>query len=506
MMASFRRAAPRARRAARTAAPYLVALALAAPIAAQQSAQPESGALAALTLQQAVALAQRQGFDARAAADAVDAVRWRDRAFDARLRPQLSASGTLPSINRAIIPVLRPDGTTTFAAQSQMTSSVGLTLSQQVPLTGGRIFVSSGLTRVDLYGREDSRLWQSTPVVVGIQQSILRPNTLAWDARVQDVRADVAERQYLEAREDVALAAADAFFDLYAAEMAVANAESNAAVNDTLYVLNKGRYEVGKIAENDLLQSELALLRARTALDGARLDRDRAAAALRLRVNAPDDVPLAITPPTGIPSFDPDPEVAVAQALRNRSQMRDLDLQELVARRQLAEAKRNTGFGMQLTAMAGFNQTASVFGDAYQSMRDQQQLELGLEMPLVQWGARHAQIEAARAEQRRVGSVARAGRAAAEHEARFAALQLVQARRQLALSAKADTVAAKRFEVAKNRYIVGKIDIGALYIAQSEKDAALLSFVQALRGYWTAHYRLRRLTLYDFETRRSLVP
>ena len=26
------------------------------------------------------------------------------------------------------------------------------------------------------------------------------------------------------------------------------------------------------------------------------------------------------------------------------------------------------------------------------------------------------------------------------------------------------------------------------------------AYVQALRGYWAAHYRLRRLTLYDFET------
>ena len=73
-------------------------------------------------------------------------------------------------------------------------------------------------------------------------------------------------------------------------------------------------------------------------------------------------------------------------------------------------------------------------------------------------------------------------------------------------SAKADTVAARRFDVAKNRYIIGRIDIGDLYIAQSEKDAALLSYVEALRNFWLAYYRLRRLTLYDFETARPLAP
>jgi len=67
------------------------------------------------------------------------------------------------------------------------------------------------------------------------------------------------------------------------------------------------------------------------------------------------------------------------------------------------------------------------------------------------------------------------------------------------LSAKADTVAGKRFEVAYNRYVIGRISIDNLYIAQNEKDQALSQFVQALRGYWQAYYRLRRVTLFDFE-------
>jgi outer membrane protein len=88
--------------------------------------------------------------------------------------------------------------------------------------------------------------------------------------------------------------------------------------------------------------------------------------------------------------------------------------------------------------------------------------------------------------------------------ARFAALHLEQARRMLAISAKADTVAQKRFEVSKNRYVIGKIGMSDLYIAQNEKDQALLAYVQALRGYWAAYYRLRRLTLYDFAVGREI--
>ncbi|HWH50787.1 MAG TPA: TolC family protein, partial [Gemmatimonadaceae bacterium] len=90
-------------------------------------------------------------------------------------------------------------------------------------------------------------------------------------------------------------------------------------------------------------------------------------------------------------------------------------------------------------------------------------------------------------------------------DARFSALALAQAQRNVLIAAKADTVAEKRFDVAKNRYVIGKISISDLYIAQNEKDQAVLSYVQALRGYWTAYYHLRRVTLYDFATKHELV-
>ena len=67
------------------------------------------------------------------------------------------------------------------------------------------------------------------------------------------------------------------------------------------------------------------------------------------------------------------------------------------------------------------------------------------------------------------------------------------------MSAKADTVAQKRYEVAYNRYVISRITIDNLYIAQNEKDQAVSQYVTALRNYWLAYYRLRQTTLYDFE-------
>jgi outer membrane protein TolC len=125
-------------------------------------------------------------------------------------------------------------------------------------------------------------------------------------------------------------------------------------------------------------------------------------------------------------------------------------------------------------------------------------------LPMLQWGAGRADVEQAKAVDTRVAATNKLRRDALAEDARFSALQLQQAQRNVLISAKADTVAGKQFEVARNRYTTGKISNDALYLAQGEKDAAVLANVQALRNYWTSYYHLRRVTLYDFEKRQEM--
>ena len=270
----------------------LALAASAAPAAAQQ--QPAG---AGLTLEQVVERARRESHGAQAAQSTVEAARLRHSAFRSRQLPQISLNGMAPSYNKSISPVIQPDGSTVYVPRGEMETSLNLTVSQAVPVLGARVFASSLLNRIEPLSSERSRYWQSTPVLFGIEQDIFRPRTQRWDGREQELRVDIAERQFLEAREDVAARAAGAYFDLYAAQIAAANALTNAAVNDSLYRISKGRYEVGRIAENDLLQSELAVLRASAAMDAAQLEEERARAALRLELNLPDNAELAITAP-----------------------------------------------------------------------------------------------------------------------------------------------------------------------------------------------------------------
>lgn len=453
----------------------------------------------AITLAQAIDMAQRQGPQARAAIAQREAARQHDRAFNARLMPQIALAGTVPAYQRAITPVLQPDGTTLYTPLQQTSSNLGLSVTQQLPLTGGQITLGSSLSQLQLSGSQQYKSYTSVPYQVSLQQPIFRPNETRWNDREQAISIEIAERQYLETREQIAIATTNAFFAFYSARINLNNSVANAAVNDTVYTLNKGRFEVGKIGENDLLQSELALLRARAALDQARLDFDRSRSALRIAINLPPSAPLDVIVTPDVPDFHADTLVAVQQAVRNQSQARLSEFNDVDANRRIAEAKLYGGPGASITASYGVNQTAGVFNQAYQNPLESQAVAVSLSTPIFLFGAHSADVQAAQATREAVLSNNKLAAANIEQSARYAALGLDQARRGLIISAKGDTVGTKRYEVAYNRYVIGKITYADLYLSQQEKDAALQAYVAALQQYWVSYYTLRLVTLYDFE-------
>jgi outer membrane protein TolC len=60
------------------------------------------------------------------------------------------------------------------------------------------------------------------------------------------------------------------------------------------------------------------------------------------------------------------------------------------------------------------------------------------------------------------------------------------------------------FEVTKQRFLIGKIDVLELNNADTKKDQNRRSYIQALSNYWMYFFNMRALTLYDFLNKKPL--
>jgi outer membrane protein TolC len=481
--------------------PLLMLIALPCLCALHAPAQVES---VALTLQDCIRLARANGPLGVIARSGFASKQSTYRSFTATFYPQLSLRGDVPGYSRSINPIVLPDGTTMFTLQSEASSSVNLGLTQLIPMTGGQLSLFSGLNRIDLL---ESRLhyYRSRPLTLTWSQPLFQINTMSWDREEQDLRYRMATRELAEAMEDCAIDVTNKFFELFLATMNVSNAALNVAINDTLYRISRGRYNVGKIAENDLLQAELAYLSARTQVQNATVGLNRSEQNLKAALGLNAATAIVLVPPTEIPGASITPEVALARARENRSDVLGFEAQVLTAERNVVQAKSNNSFNATMTASVGYNQQSPVFREAYRELLDQEQFSVGFSIPVFRWGAGSAAVDAALADQKRAEALVAQQRHDFEQEVLFQAARLNLLKEQVAVAAKSDTISQRRFEVAKDRYVIGKIDIPILFIAQSEKDNARRANVQTLWDYWSTYFRVRRLTLYNGETGTSLV-
>ena len=227
------------------------------------------------TLDDVIRIAQDKSPDAEMARHRYRSSYWGYRSFRATYLPGLKIDATLPNINRSINAVPSQDGSTVYTPQSLANYSVNMTLSQKVGFSGGEVFLSSGLQRMDNYFQDTSVTQYLTSIIsIGFTQPIFTYNPYKWDKKIEPMKFQEAQRLYIETREDVAIKAVDRFFSLLLAQIEVDIASTNEANYDTLYKIARGRFNLGKIAENELLQLELNLLQSRSAVEDARLNYD----------------------------------------------------------------------------------------------------------------------------------------------------------------------------------------------------------------------------------------
>lgn len=460
-----------------------------------------------LTLSEVIALAQSDAPDALLAETRMKSNYWRYRSAMADFKPGISLDGNLPNLTRSIDAIPQPDGTDKFLRRSQMNNGVSLRLNQEIAATGGRIFTRSGLQRIDVFREDAPNLVQylSTPIAIGIEQPLFGLNELKWTRRIAPLEYQEATRSFAEQMEDVAFEAAQNFFSVLIAQLDLEAARRDKANADTLFNISKGRFEVGRIAETELLQIELSAMNANAAVQRALLDLQAGTERLRNFLGIQQATFFTLEAPTEIPEFLVETETALQYAKVNRSEVVGFERRLAEADFGVAAAKANSGLQANVYAEFGLSQTAEDLGGAFSDPLDNEVVGLGFQIPIADWGKARARLETAQALQELEQVSVAQDRVNFEQDIILKVNRFGLQREQVALALRAYEVSLKRLEMTRNRYYIGKIGITDLNIAINEKEGARTNYMAALQELWLAHYDLRRSTLFDFERGVSLV-
>ncbi len=457
-----------------------------------------------LSLQQALEQATANSPVAKQIQSTFQSNKWLYKAALGNRAPQIRFNADLPGYQRRINQVVQPDGSFQFIPVRQAYSNAGLSLSQVIPATGGSISIESKINRGDIFDTENSTFYQTNPLQINLFQPLFRFNSQKFNWKQDKLRLELANRQQVEQIEALNAEIISRYFDLYIAQLQLLNATLNETMNDTIYRIAKGRFGVGKIAESELLQVELSYTNARNSVEQQTLQVELARRQLE-RYTGKLDNSIILLAPLQLPVNVPDPEKSKQEALKNRSDLIANEINVNQANRQLSEAKLSRLPQTDIMVSYGLNQTGATIDQALTAPVNSQYAGLGFSIPIMGFGSnRSAQKAAQYAYEATLQSTA-ASLQQLETDAFGLALQVKQLKTSVEISSKADTIAKKRFEAARNRYKIGTMEITNLLIAQNEKDQAIINYVSTLRDFWVTWYQLRRTTLFDFEKNSTLL-
>ncbi len=458
-----------------------------------------------LTLDEVLKIAEEQSPSALMAKHRFRASYWQYRSFKAQYLPSLTLSGTVPDFNNGLEKLYNSElDQYIYKAKTTMSTTSTLSLSQAIGPLGTTISLSSDLT---LYKDIEKNLplnYITNPVSININQPIRRYNTLKWQAKIEPLRYEMAKKEYINSMEEIHMSAVQNFFMLALAQINKQIAEMNYSNADTLYRIAQGRYQLGTIAEDDLLQMQLSFLNAQTARKQADMNlRDRQ---IRLAsfLGYNENVEIELIIPSEIPDLQVDTQEVLELAMKNNPEIINLRINTLNAQSSLAQARNQRGITATLFASIGFNQQSTDFIQAYNELSNSQRVRIGFNIPIVDWGQGRGRYRMALSSLELAEVQEKQNLTNFQQNLFLDVAQFNLQAEQVAIAAKSDTVAMRRFEVTKARFLIGKISVLDLNDADTRKDTNRRAYIQALQAYWTYFYNIRALTLYDFINRKPI--
>lgn len=166
------------------------------------------------------------------------------------------------------------------------------------------------------------------------------------------------------------------FFALAKAQSNYEVALFNYANADTLYRYARGRYEIGTITENEMLQLEVNMLTEETHCMNARTEVDDCIQSLRSYLGITEDVELRVQVEGEVPAVLVELEEMLEMALANSPDMETLIRRKLESESAVAQARASAGLKADIYMRFGLTQTADHFRDLYWDPLNQQYVSL----------------------------------------------------------------------------------------------------------------------------------
>lgn len=456
-----------------------------------------------LTLKEAILLAQRQSVASAVALNELKTAYWEYRTHVADQLPEINFKGTIPSYSKQYSRYQQPDGTYAFVQDNNLSMNGAISIDQNIALTGGKISLNSSLNFSRQLGQGAFNEYMSVPVGLTLTQPIFGVNNQKWNRRIEPVRYQEAKAAYIESVEGVTISTINYFFNLLLAKENLATSVQNLENANKLYDIAIAKRKIGHISESELMQLKLSALQAKGKLTEAQSNMNANMFQLRSFLGLSEEDVIEPLVPEAVPDMRLVYQAVLEKAQENNSFAKRILREQLEADYAVATAKGKRR-DINLFASVGYTGKDRDFSGAYNPLKDNQVVEVGFSIPLLDWGKRKGKVKVAESNREVVLSRNRQEQMNFNQDIFLLVENFNNQAAQLEIASEADEIAQKRYKTSIETFMIGKINILDLNDAQQSKDEARQKHIRELYGFWNYFYNVRSVTLYDFLNDRNL--
>ena len=144
------------------------------------------------------------------------------------------------------------------------------------------------------------------------------------------------------------------------------------------------------------------------------------------------------------------------------------------------------------------------FNSAYRRLKDNQIVEVGFKIPILDWGKRRGQVKIAQSNRDVTESKLRQETMNFNQNLFILVEQFNNQQAQLQIARRCGQDCPETLQYQCGTFMVGKISTLDLNDSQTKKDEARQKHINELFYYWYYYYQLRSLTLWDFNTNTNI--
>lgn len=430
---------------------------------------------------------------------------WTFRNYKADFLPSLSLQTTPVSYSRQLVSRYDSNSDMDVYREQRSFSTLGsLTLTQNFLPLGGYFYVNTGVEFLRYFGDNTFNQFSAIPVIIGYRNDILGFNQLRWNRKIEPLKFEKAKAEYVYNTEKISLSALQYFFALAEAQFKYENALRQVEKSDSLLVMGKRKFEIAAVSSSDLISLELDVVSAKNVVMTSEIAVKRAEMNLVSYLGLKRGTKLSLIIPKKPQKIEIPLSKAVEMMKENNYLIKEKIEGVLNAEMTLDKTNKTTRFSASVSASVGYNQQAEKFKDVYKDPMRRDVVSLSLNIPLIDWGSGRGSrniaknnLEIAKTdEKQKIDELEQTVIVTVgELEARFVLMESALTALEMA-----QRVYAMNIERFKN----ASCDIAALNSSQQRLQTAQNEYLTAMSGYWSCLYELRTLTLYDFETGKTI--